>query len=91
MYFDGGVTDYVVGEVKCSIESNPVPIVEWFGPDREPLLPNGKYRISSKTLQTVTTSTLSILDLRQSDFGTYACEAENHLGLADTQMKVYSK
>ncbi|XP_014675069.1 PREDICTED: hemicentin-2-like [Priapulus caudatus] len=48
VYFDGGVTDYVVGEVKCVITSNPTPNIEWLGPNGKLISPNSKYRFQVK-------------------------------------------
>ena len=66
----------------CQATGVPVPYIRWyFNAVMINLSNNSKYISSSIALnETVTESTLFIINAESSDVGTYTCEAENIIG-----------
>lgn len=63
---------------------NPEPKVEWLKNDSS-INVDSQHIIISKTIQKITTSTLTITDAVLSDAGIYACKAFNKVGTVETK------
>ncbi|XP_063376971.1 neural cell adhesion molecule 2-like [Cydia fagiglandana] len=60
-------------DLSCQAKGTPVPDVQWYDKDSQPIVNNAKYRITYKPRSS--TSVLRINDLSHMDPGTYKCKA----------------
>ena len=81
------VTDLFVNETNpitfsCQVTGEPVPFISWYFKGVTMNVSDAsKYNISNTLSETTVTSLLMITNVKSSDAGTYACQAENIIGI----------
>ncbi|XP_011342800.1 lachesin isoform X2 [Ooceraea biroi] len=75
--------------LQCYVESSPKALNTWYRNNAAKLLEDEKYDISEVTINDYAYQlNLTIRRLNRTDFGTYACSAENAFGKADGSIRL---
>ena len=81
------VTDLLENETNpaifsCQATGEPIPSISWyFKGVMINISDSSKYKIFNTTRETIVTSSLTIINAKSSDVGTYTCQAENIIGI----------
>uniref|UniRef100_A0ABM0MVM9 Carcinoembryonic antigen-related cell adhesion molecule 5-like n=1 Tax=Saccoglossus kowalevskii TaxID=10224 RepID=A0ABM0MVM9_SACKO len=72
--------DKEIAQLTCQVSSNPAANITWFNSFFDPIINTTKTQILDWTVDTNTTSMLTIYDVTEMDYGEYICYATNVIG-----------